>query len=382
MLRRRKRPAVVEVVRMHESASPVLHQPTTTTVTARSQLFFNPAPAEHLEVLGTKGQGGFGAVGVVRDTRSQAIMACKRQPWNAVSRNEYFLYRHLQVHRTHPNVVRLLEARATSSPGNDGPPGKGAAIKRWSLLLFELADMDLLQFLRVHGHDWRSTTVTHRMTLLRDIVCGLRFLHHQGVLHLDLKPANVLVFDAGDSRRRCAKLGDLGSAYLLDPDRTIRELRNPAQACVVTNPYRAPELMFATTEQRTRATLLKLDRAVDVWSLGCLALDLFDVRAFQSSAFVRQVQDAHPKLTGTQVELAAEGLQHQLVSDWLEPIPIIPSHLQLPGLLPMPPLSRLERLVYDHAHIPFEFKALIVSMLARIPGDRPTIQAVAEALGV
>src|ERR1700676_2290805 len=70
-------------------------------------------------------------------------------------------------------------------------------------LIFELADHDVRTHLKLNAVDvsWRLATAHH-------IATGLRQLHGIGVVHQDVKPSNVLYFDA----RRGSKLGDLGSA--------------------------------------------------------------------------------------------------------------------------------------------------------------------------
>ncbi|XP_037077194.1 proline-rich receptor-like protein kinase PERK2 [Pollicipes pollicipes] len=63
------------------------------------------------------------------------------------------------------------------------------------------------------------------------LVSALAYCHAEGVIHLDVKPANVIVADSGD-----IKLGDFGSARCVgDPDARGSGVRG-------TVPYMAPEL--------------------------------------------------------------------------------------------------------------------------------------------
>ncbi|CAN0127856.1 unnamed protein product, partial [Laminaria digitata] len=48
-------------------------------------------------------------------------------------------------------------------------------------------------------------------SLLGDVARGLKYSHQCGVLHCDLKPANVIVFLGGNGRL-VAKIGDWGLA--------------------------------------------------------------------------------------------------------------------------------------------------------------------------
>ena len=68
-------------------------------------------------------------------------------------------------------------------------------------LIFELADGDVRSHLSRNG----SATLAWRLRCLHHIATGLKQLHGVGIAHQDVKPSNVLVFDAQKS-----KVGDLG----------------------------------------------------------------------------------------------------------------------------------------------------------------------------
>lgn len=76
-----------------------------------------------------------------------------------------------------------------------------------------------------------------RKTLYGDVLRGLAYCHEVlGVLHRDLKPQNVIVFDRGSKLE--AKIADFGlAAFLASPGGTV----NNSQT-VYTYPWRAPEL--------------------------------------------------------------------------------------------------------------------------------------------
>lgn len=58
-----------------------------------------------------------------------------------------------------------------------------------------------------------------RLGLLIDMAKAVAAAHEVGVLHKDLKPANVLLFSTPDSASRCLKVADFGSGALADPSR-------------------------------------------------------------------------------------------------------------------------------------------------------------------
>ncbi|XP_043198736.1 serine/threonine-protein kinase mos-like [Amphibalanus amphitrite] len=89
------------------------------------------------------------------------------------------------------------------------------------------------------------------------LVSALAYCHGEGVIHLDLKPANVIVTRAGD-----LKLGDFGSARSVDD----QEARGSGARGTV--PYMAPELF-----RGERATC-----RADVYALGVCTWQLLSGR--------------------------------------------------------------------------------------------------------
>lgn len=116
--------------------------------------------------------------------------------------------------------------------------------------------------------------------VLIQAACGLHELHAGGVLHRDLKAANL--FLAADGR---VKIGDLGVAKVLGS-------RNFARTTVGTPYYLSPELCDNRPYN---------DRS-DVWSLGCVAYELctggrrpFDARS-AGALVVKIMKDEPPPL--------------------------------------------------------------------------------------
>jgi serine/threonine protein kinase len=86
--------------------------------------------------------------------------------------------------------------------------------KEDEVLLMQLAMGDLLTFKRYHKWGAEAKTEGVKLKLLRDVLQGCADLHAAGHVHGDLKPGNVLVFDApkGDALALpTAKLADLGA---------------------------------------------------------------------------------------------------------------------------------------------------------------------------
>ena len=123
--------------------------------------------------------------------------------------------------------------------------------------------------------DWRRV-----VTWGRDLALGLQACHDVGVVHRDVKPANVLV-DAGDR----PFLTDFGVAL----DDQARTKLTAEQAAVGTLAYMAPE----------QATGHPVDARVDVYALGATLYEAATGRApFEAThalLLIRQIVEADPE---------------------------------------------------------------------------------------
>eukprot|EP00308_Calcidiscus_leptoporus_P005078 CAMPEP_0119378914 /NCGR_PEP_ID=MMETSP1334-20130426/50514_1 /TAXON_ID=127549 /ORGANISM="Calcidiscus leptoporus, Strain RCC1130" /LENGTH=282 /DNA_ID=CAMNT_0007398279 /DNA_START=10 /DNA_END=855 /DNA_ORIENTATION=+ len=113
---------------------------------------------------------------------------------------------------------------------------------------------------------------------------GLSFLHEQGVIHRDIKGANILISTGGK-----VKLADFGVATKLE----AQGLDTKANSVVGTPYWMAPEII----------QMSGFTTASDIWSVGCTVIELisgappyFDLQPM--SALFRIVHDAHPQLPG------------------------------------------------------------------------------------
>ncbi|KAL6722162.1 serine/threonine protein kinase, CMGC, CDC2/CDK subfamily [Lecanora helva] len=120
-------------------------------------------------------------------------------------------------------------------------------------MVFEYLSHDLTGLL---NHPTFKLEHGHKKHLAQQLFEGLNYLHRRGVLHRDIKAANILVSNTGQ-----LKLADFGLARFFakrgKPDYTNR---------VITIWYRSPELLLGETQYGP---------AVDIWSAACVMVEIF-----------------------------------------------------------------------------------------------------------
>ena len=120
-------------------------------------------------------------------------------------------------------------------------------------MVFEYLSHDLTGLL---NHPTFKLEHSHKKHLGKQLFEGLHYLHRRGVLHRDIKAANILVSNHGQ-----LKLADFGLARFFSkrgrPDYTNR---------VITIWYRSPELLLGETQYGP---------AVDIWSAACVMIEIF-----------------------------------------------------------------------------------------------------------
>jgi eukaryotic-like serine/threonine-protein kinase len=156
------------------------------------------------------------------------------------------------------------------------------SVDRGFLVMEYLAGGSLAQ--RLAAGERLAAAQVRRMAL--DLIAGLEAAHHRGVIHRDVKPANVF-FDA----RGTAKLGDFGVAHLVDLGQT------QTGGLIGTLAYMAPE----------QITGAPLTIAADLYALGVTLFEAVTGRLpFLGPDFVAQhLGEPAPAASSVAPELAA-----------------------------------------------------------------------------
>jgi serine/threonine-protein kinase len=247
------------------------------------------------ELLELIGQGGMGVVYRARQAsldREVAVKLLAAGPWASRDFIERFKREARNAARMqHPNIVAIYEI--------------GAAEELHFFSMRLVRGKSLAAELREHG----AFDAKRAARLMRTVAEALDYAHSLGVLHLDLKPANVLLDEGG-----VPHVADFGLARRIDS-----ALALDSDEVSGTPSYMAPE--------QAQARVQKITSATDIWGLGAILYELVT----QQPPFRAESAQATLKL-------------------------VVQGSVQRPRLLA--------------PHVPTDLEAIILKCLARNPAER------------
>jgi predicted Ser/Thr protein kinase len=189
-------------------------------------------------------RGGMGAVYRARQRSLDRIVAVKLLPI-IMGNRKAFADRFKREARAlallnHPNIVSVYDF-------GEAPGGCLYYVMEY------VKGTNLRQLMRA-GH----TTSRKLLSIAMQVCEALQFAHMHGVVHRDVKPANVLIDDRGH-----VKVADFGLAKVLGPS-SAAQLTGASDA-LGTPEYMAPEVL---THQH------EVDHRVDIYSLGVMLYEM------------------------------------------------------------------------------------------------------------
>ena len=220
-----------------------------------------PAPlpeliSERYRILREAGRGGMAIVYVARDLRHGRDVAVKvvRPELTSASGRSHFL-REIEIaaRLRHPNIVPLFDSGEVAVSATDP---QGAATH--SALLYYVMPYEEGQSLRERLERDGPLPLDEVVLILRDVCEALAHAHQHGIVHLDIKPDNVLLSG------RHAMVTDFGVARAVS-EATAGAPRPPNGHAAGTVAYMAPE---------QRAGDPRVDHRADIYSVGVLAREL------------------------------------------------------------------------------------------------------------
>ncbi|KAI0714785.1 kinase-like protein [Earliella scabrosa] len=164
---------------------------------------------------------------------------------------------------SHPNIIEVL-GQSYESPTS--------TLHYWMPFVpYHLSDVLASPRLSPHAfpgspdHEVDSTAfLVVVKSLAYQILSALAYIHARGIAHRDVKPRNLLLTQDG-----CIKLVDFGVSWSEQQDERDLWPEPRGRMCfdVATGPYRAPELLFGTTDYDACA--------IDLWSMGAVLAEFF-----------------------------------------------------------------------------------------------------------
>ncbi len=145
--------------------------------------------------------------------------------------------------------------------------------------------------------------------IMHQLLEALAYLHANGIMHRDIKGANILMNNKGE-----VKLADFGLGRQLDP-RPVPHYTNR----VVTLWYRAPELLLGANQYGT---------AIDIWSVGCFFFELLTLKPLFPGDKEPKVVDLIYQICGTPSEETWPGVSTLKYFPKLKPKKIVPRRLR------------------------------------------------------
>ncbi|GAA5913715.1 uncharacterized protein JCM6883_000023 [Sporobolomyces salmoneus] len=147
----------------------------------------------------------------------------------------------------HPNVVPVVDMAL-----DPGDPAKFEVGR--TFMVFPYMDHDLAGLLE---NPQVKLDIGEIKQYGKQLLEGTAYLHRNGILHRDMKAANLLINNKG-----VLMIADFGLARSMEPPEAGRDYTS----CVVTRWYRPPELLLGER---------KYHYPVDMWGVGCILLEMF-----------------------------------------------------------------------------------------------------------
>ena len=224
-------------------------------------LHFSKGEMLPFEFKGVLGTGSFGQVDRVLSCVSYKEYALKRihrakafGPDSSKAVKQFVVEINTLKRAKHRHIVELVGSYTDS--------------KHLAIIMSPVADMDLATYLkpeRVPPSPEKSSTLR---TYFGCLANALDFLHSHQIRHKDIKSRNILIKDTN------VLLTDFGLAR----DLSDRDGSTTASACAFTPRYCAPEVALDTA-RNTKS---------DIWSLGCVFLEILAVLKGQTTEFVKR----------------------------------------------------------------------------------------------
>src|SRR5688572_5683766 len=197
-----------------------------------------PSRIENFEIIRQIGSGGMGAVYLGRDValdRPVAIKVIRGDMYEEEALNRFFHEARAAAALRHPNIITIYAS------------GKHEHLP---YMVMEFVEGESVAQIIMTGDE---LSILSKLSCLEQLCSGLHFAHRAGIIHRDVKPANVMVDKDG-----MVRILDFGIA------RIEGSVMTQGGAMIGSVNYMSPEQMLGTT----------IDYRSDIFSVGLLAYEL------------------------------------------------------------------------------------------------------------
>lgn len=205
-----------------------------------------------LEKFPPLGKGSFGVVFKVHDTILNTDCALKRMPsvYDSFDDTKRVL-RELRLLRImkHDSILSITDAFLENDE------------KDTVYFTTPVFESDLSITTKKIEFYTRIASPSILISIMRQVLEGLKYLHHLGIIHRDIKPANILI----DYYTVRIKICDFGLARTLPFRSAAVKTVSPITEYINTRWYRAPEVTLSNGQYGIEQ---------DVWAAGCTFVDL------------------------------------------------------------------------------------------------------------
>src|SRR5690349_5744230 len=197
------------------------------------------------------GRGGMATVYLADDLRhgrQVAVKAVHASIARSIDRKRFAREIEIAAGLAHPHILPLHDSGEVRKPGEKDPS--------FLYLVAPLATGESLrERLKRDGRLLRDEAVF----LGREIAMALDYAHRHGVVHLDIKPANILLQEGH------ALIADFGIARAISSASSVNDRRDGTMPVLGTPSYMSPEQATGSSD---------VDGRSDIYSLGCVLYEL------------------------------------------------------------------------------------------------------------
>ena len=243
------------------------------------------------KLLGHLGAGGMSSVylaehDVMRQKRAIKVLPRKLVK-DASYRDRFLLEAQATAALDHPNLVRAYDFDMKGDEGEE---------PTYYLVMDYINGKDLQTLVKENGPlDFKVAA-----GYVAQAATGLGYVHQQGLIHRDVKPANLLIDD-----KNSVKILDLGLALFSDDDQIASVTLTHNENILGTADYLAPEQAVNSHN---------VDSRVDIYGLGCTLYYILTGRALFPEGSLAQRIAKHQKEMPDDIRVSRQNCPKELIA--------------------------------------------------------------------